>query len=324
MCIGCHVLSNRSLGNIKFQSTDGQLLAWLKQEHIFVEADSLGIDRPTTIGYFTKIAPEFTNLANFREDLINQLLLVEIDTTTAVELAPHLKDAQLTAMSNGDEYVPILPNFEVYRTRLSHGREPSQVRTEVLGIKCEPRDAKLLGEFLTRMASTTSTNHHNGIFLPKGASYLLGPQMYAQVLKDNNFFLSTVATIPVNLEYAAWFAIIDPAQTSENDPISLHAHLLRQPWFLRIESVSHSKCLIVTTKPNLPDARAWLDANLEPMIRKSIPPGIDPPSSQLPRRLDKPVYSATSYTYADILKKQFSLAPNATSNTTDNTRPPRK
>jgi len=60
------------------------------------------------------------------------------------------------------------------------------------------------------------------------------------------------------------------------------------------------------------------------MIRKSIPPGIDPPSSQLPRRLDKPVYSATSYMYADILKKQFSLAPNATSNTTDNTRPPRK
>jgi len=121
VCIGCHVLSNRSLGNIKFQSTNGHLLAWLKQERIFVEANSLGIDHPTTISYFTKIAPELTNLTNFRKDLINQLLLIEIDTTTAIKLAPHLKDAQLTAMSNGDEYVPILPNFEVYRTRLSHG-----------------------------------------------------------------------------------------------------------------------------------------------------------------------------------------------------------
>jgi len=32
VCIGCHVLSNRSLGNIKFSSPDGNLLAWLKKE----------------------------------------------------------------------------------------------------------------------------------------------------------------------------------------------------------------------------------------------------------------------------------------------------
>jgi len=117
----------------------------------------------------------------------------------------------------------------------------------VIGIKCEPRDAKLLGEFLTRMASATSTDHCNGIFLPKGAAYLLGLQTYAQVLKENNFFLSTVATIPVNLEYSAWFAIINPAQTSETKPISLHAHHLRQPWFLHIKLVARNKCFIVTT-----------------------------------------------------------------------------
>jgi len=32
VCIGCHVLSNHSLGNIKFKSTDNQLLSWLKKE----------------------------------------------------------------------------------------------------------------------------------------------------------------------------------------------------------------------------------------------------------------------------------------------------
>jgi len=60
------------------------------------------------------------------------------------------------------------------------------------------------------------------------------------------------------------------------------------------------------------------------LSRKSIPEGIDPPSSQLPRRLDKPVYSASSKTYADVLKQRFSLAPNATKSATDNIRPPRK
>jgi len=93
---------------------------------------------------------------------------------------------------------------------------------------------------------------------------------------------------------------------------------------LRIEEVARRKCLIVTTRPNLPEARTWMDTNLEPMIRKSIPEGIDPPASQLPRRLDKPVYSASSQSYADVLKKQFSIASNATTTTAEHNRPPRK
>ena len=70
VCIGCHVLSNRSLGNIKFQSKENHLLAWLKKARVFIEADSLGIERPTTIGYFflpliLRISPTFvTNLSH--------------------------------------------------------------------------------------------------------------------------------------------------------------------------------------------------------------------------------------------------------------------
>jgi len=266
VCIGCHVMSNRTIGNIKFNSKEGQLLAWLKKEKVFIESDGLGTDRPITIGYFTKIAADLTHLANFRNYLINQLMLVDIDATTAVNLAPHLKEAQLEAMTNGDEYISTLPDFEIYRTHLSHGREPSQVKTDVLGVKCAPRDANLLGEFFTRMATETNNDHRDGIFLPKGAVHLLGPQTYEQVLKEHNFFLTTVATVPINLEYDAWFTVIDPANASDNAPISLHDHLLRKPWFLRLESVDRHKCLLVTTKPNLPEARAWIDANLEQMV----------------------------------------------------------
>jgi len=283
VCIGCHVLTNRTIGNIKFHSTEGNLLAWLKKQQVFIESDNLGTDRPVTIGYFTKIAPTLTHLANFHEHLVNQLLLIDIDADTAIELTPHLKQARIDAMSNGDDYVPILPDFEIYRTRLSHGREPTKITMDVLGVKCALRDAKLLGEFFASMASDTSTEQRDGVFIPKGAVHLLGPQTYAQVLQDNNFFLMMVAMIPVNLEYGTWFAIIDPVTTSDSNPLSLHDHLLCKPWFLRIELVNRNKCFIVTTTPNLPEAREWIDTNLEPLIQKSIPPGIDPPSSLLPR-----------------------------------------
>jgi len=65
VCIGCHILSDRSLGQIKFQSKDNHFLAWLKQACIFIKSDSLGTDRPITIGYLTKIDLDLTNLAFF-------------------------------------------------------------------------------------------------------------------------------------------------------------------------------------------------------------------------------------------------------------------
>jgi len=112
-----------------------------------------------------------------------------------------------------------------------------------------------------------SSNHRDRVFLPKGAVNLLGPTTYAHVLKEHNFFLTQVATIPVNLEYNAWFAIMDPTSASEDGPISLNNHLLCQPWFLRIELVVRNKCLIVTTKPNLQTGCKWIDTNLESMVR---------------------------------------------------------
>jgi len=163
-----------------------------------------------------------------------------------------------------------------------------------------------------------SNEQRDGIYLPKGAAYLLGLQTYAQALQENNSFLNNVAMIPVNLPYNAWFAVINPNQTSETEPISLHNHLIRKSWFLRIESVAPKKCLLVTTKNNLSEARDWIDSNLEPLIHQSIPDSINPPSSHLPRHLDKLTYSATSHTYANILKKTISSAVTPTETATTN------
>jgi len=180
VCIRCHVLSKHSLGNIKFRSPDGHLLAWLKKERIFLESDMLSIKQLVTIGYFTKIVASMTHLANFRDHLANQLMLVDIDAELVVTLAPHLKQEQLDAMLSGAEYIPVLPDFKIYCTRLSH-------RWEVLGIKTAPKDAKLLGEFLARLALATNNDPCNGIFIPKGAGYLLGTTTYEQIMRDNNF-----------------------------------------------------------------------------------------------------------------------------------------
>jgi len=193
---------------------------------VFVESNSLGTECPVTIGYFTKLALDLTHLTNLHNNLVNQLMLTEIKVDLVLKLAPHLKTAQIDVMSNGNEYVPILPNFEVYKTCLSHGCAPSHITTEVIGVKCAPKDAKLLGKFFTHMASENNTDSHDGVFLPKGAVHMLGLNTYTQVLQENNFFINNVGTIPVNMEYATWFAVIDPDNHDNNALVSLHNHLL--------------------------------------------------------------------------------------------------
>jgi len=91
--------------------------------------------------------------------------------------------------------------------------------------------AKLLGEFFMCKASDTCNDHHNGIFLPKGAVHQLRLPTYEQVLLDNNLFLDQVVTIPVNLEYVMWFTVINPNMTLDTNPILLNKHLLCKPWF---------------------------------------------------------------------------------------------
>jgi len=88
ICIGGHVLSNRSLGQIQCQSNDNHFLAWLKQTRIFIKSDSLGVDHPITIGYLTKIDPDLTNLVFFHDHLANQLMLIKVKDNTAIALAP--------------------------------------------------------------------------------------------------------------------------------------------------------------------------------------------------------------------------------------------
>jgi len=175
-----------------------------------------------------------------------------MDAEMAVELAPHLKDQQLEAMMNRDDYIPILLHFQLYCTRLTHGSAPTQISMDVIGVKAAPQC----------LAAEISSEQRDSTFLPKGMANLLGPQTYAQVLQANNFFLTNIATVLVNLEYGTWFTMIDPSNTSDDAAVSLHDHLTRQLWFLRIESVNRNKCLLVTTKTNLPTARTWLDEHL--------------------------------------------------------------
>jgi len=108
-------------------------------------------------------------------------MMNDIDVNTVITLAPYLKQAQLDEMSDGDD-IPILLNFEVYKMLLSHGHAPNQTMIEVIGVKGKPKAAKLLGKFFMWLASESSTDLHDRVYLLKGVVHLLGTNTYEQVL----------------------------------------------------------------------------------------------------------------------------------------------
>jgi len=55
--IGCHLHSEHTINEIKFDKDKPQFLKWLTNQNIFIESDSLGVDKTITIGYLMKLHP---------------------------------------------------------------------------------------------------------------------------------------------------------------------------------------------------------------------------------------------------------------------------
>jgi len=195
--IGCELLSERTMKDIKFDKTRPQFMNWLDREKVFIESDTLGVIKTTTIGYITKLHPLLTNRNTLKTLLQTALEEVVIDADLAVELNPDLKEAQTKAKANGDFFNPDLPPFEIYKTKLNHGRDKEKVETNVLGIKSTIKQARLLKEFFSQLASPTYYEKQIGVFVPTGAVHLLGAANYVKLIRDNNAFIHSVMSIPL-------------------------------------------------------------------------------------------------------------------------------
>jgi len=119
--IGCSILSERTLKDIEFDPKQPQFLEWLAKEKTFIESDSVGISKPTTIGYLTCLHLQLTNCINLKHLLQNTLEDIVLDLDLVVKLDPSLKMKQAVLMTNGDVFTPETHSFEVYTTKISHG-----------------------------------------------------------------------------------------------------------------------------------------------------------------------------------------------------------
>jgi len=309
--VGCYLTSERTIRDIKFDSTQTiKFIDWLSKAKIFIESDALGIKKTATIGYLSKVHPRLTNRTHLKPTLIEELNTIVIDPALACELDPTQKPLLEAAKANGDMFIPELPPFELFKTRISYGRDQSRVKTDVIGIKCTIEKSRLLKEFFSQLGTPMDFDTRLGVFIPTGAVHMLGPEAYTNLLCDNNAFIDSVATVPIgDFQHETLDIPYSCDANTDIDQTTLTDTILEQPWCLSIErTTTPNKVLVLTTKGQLATARDWVDNTLPVIYKQHIDDKIDVTTLQhlTPRRLDKPVVTSASLTYAAMLKQRTS------------------
>jgi len=248
--IGCHILSECMLKDIKFDCSKPQLMEWMKKEKIFTESDTLGIAKITTIGYLMKIHPHLVNQNNLNKLLQTELDDVKFDANLAVELDPMLQTLQTDVMTNGDMFIPEIPPFELYKTKISHGTNKSKIATDIIGIKCAADKVHLLKEYFSQLASPESYEKQIGVFVLTGAVHLLGAVNYAKLLCcDYNAFLQNVVTIPIgDLQHMTLNIPFSLHNDTDIDKTTLDDLICDQPWCYSIEHTNTPTKILLVTK----------------------------------------------------------------------------
>ncbi len=325
--IGCHLCSNRTINDIKFDKNKPQFLEWLTQQNIYIESDNLGVDKTTTIGYLLKLHPQLTNRKKLKSLLETALEDIVIDPTLAVELDPSLKTTQTEAMSNGDLMIPAIPPFELFKTKIIHGKDKSKVLTKVIGIKCALPQAKLLREFFSQLGSPASCETLIGLFVPTGAANLLGASTYETLIRENNAFLDSVKTIPMgDFQHETLDITFSTDTSTDIEQTTLQELIEEQPWCLSVDkATTKNKVIITTTMPMIQKARDWLDTTLPLLYTQHIDDKIDVTTLAhiIPRRLDKPILTVASTAYAAALKSRNPKTPAGTNIAKKFAQPPR-
>jgi len=164
-------------------------------------------------------------------------------------------------------------------------------------------------------------------YVSVGMANLLGPVPYMHLIRQNNAYLQSLASIPVlgftdsTLNYTIPVNWGTPGTNQ-----TIREILITTDWCIQIEPIqTPGRMLLITTKSNLDTGRQWLDDNLLPIFEHYLPknPKYEPdPDNPIPHRADIHPANTRLDSYADALRQCIIPLPQLTKNPTNYAHPP--
>jgi len=314
--VGCILRSSKTVGTIKFDNIEPTpVIEWLRSNKIFIEADTLGHHVTRIVGHLLRVHPKITHRATLKDILETELRKVKITPEEVIALDPSAQSHYQQAMDSGDDADTFVPPFELIVTSLGSGPADNRVSTDVMGIKTNASHQSLLRELFSRLFTNPPADLGHIQFSLSGIASVIGYNEYLTLLRENNKFFASLATIPIDgiddtmLELD--IRVADPKVPDKK--MSLRDVFLNQTWCLQVEPTEKpGKIILVTTKAQLSVGRKWIDDNFESLFKVHLPRNPryqQSTSTTVPRRTDRIHTSASMANYAETLRKTIASLP---------------
>ncbi len=310
--VGCIIRSTKTIPEIKKTPDDKTpIFTWLKENKVFIAADSIGHHVTRTIGNLLHIHPRITHRDTLRTSIQDAMQTVQIDAKEVIAMAPEAATHYQLAMDSGDDTPTFVPPFEVFPTRISTGTKTNRTYTDTIGIACATHHATLLGELAARLYKNPPRYLSHMKYIPSGIHTVVGEDTYRNMITDNNKFLTTGASIPIEgidettLDTSMSLTV---GKNKTKEDITLRELFLRTSWCTQVEKTeTPGKIIVVTTKGQLHVARQWIDDSIPKLFNIHLPknPTFTPFQKTLPNRTDRIQTTDAMTTYADALKTQY-------------------
>ena len=118
------------------------------------------------IGFFTQINPKVTLRDNFRNEIQNELIWIELDDEESVPLIHQIKDNK--GKPTGQQKIAI-PPFDVYNKEVGDGNGNERVTTFANEIRISPTNANMLKNLLCKISNEGNSKLR---FIPYGIQSL--------------------------------------------------------------------------------------------------------------------------------------------------------
>ncbi len=321
--VGCIIRSAKTIPEIK-KTPDAQtpILTWLKENQVFIAADTIGHHVTRTIGNILHIHPRITHRDTLHTTLFDAMQSVTITADEVIAMTPDAAEHYRLAMDSGDDTQTFVPPFEVFPTRISIGLKNERRYTDTIGIACAVQHSKLLGELAARLFKSPPRYLSHMKFVPSGIHTIVGEEMYRNMIMENNKSLTAGASIPIEgFDEAALDTTmsITIGKSKTKEDITLRELFLRTSWCTQVEKTeTPGKIIVVTTKGQLNTARRWIDDSIPKLVNTHLPknPDYKPFQQTMPTRTDRIHTTDAMTTYADALKTQYQPTTDANVNTT--------
>jgi len=327
--VGCIMHSTCPIAEIKYGMTKSHsMFEWLSQWCTFITADTLGHATTRVIGHLFHLHPRVTHHTTLHDKLSEHLSTIPIKPKEALLLAPHTNMHYKQAMDSGDDTMTYMPAFKLFPTKVSSGKNPTQVTTKTMGIKCSTEDSNLLHELFTRAFTIPAPNIAHIQFVPSGIATQIGLDKYQTMIYENNKFLTNGTAITVGgitshtLELK--IKVNNPGKPTWQ--MTVQEIFMELPWCHQVEITQKlNRILLVMEKWHLIEARGWLDDNLEGLFTWYLTqnPAYHPDEEyNVPQRLDKIPTTQAGATYADALSQKYQTASTSPTTATQYQKPP--